>query len=74
MAKIATVGREKWRAQFNRRILNITSDSSGIKAVDGSTGEIIEGSELTSIKNFLNWHIKSRRDTSELPTLWTVNP
>lgn len=73
MAKIATVGRDKWKAVFNNRSIIIHEDGKDIKAADTGTGEIIEGPELSSIKNFLIWHRKSRRDTSELPVVRTVN-
>lgn len=69
--QITTIGKNKYRATFNRRNLTITNDSA-LSAVDTSTGEIIEGNELHSIKNLLQWHIKSKRDNNELPTLWTV--
>jgi hypothetical protein len=68
---ITTTGRNKYRATFNRRHIAITNDSA-LSAVDTSTGEIIEGNELHSIKNLVQWHIKSKLDNNELPTLWTV--
>lgn len=71
MATITLVGKDKYRATFNRRSLSIDV-SAGIKATDTATGEVIEGTELRSIHNFVEWHIKSKRDSSELPTLWTT--
>ena len=65
---ITTTGRNQYRATFNRRHIHIFNG----KAIDLSTGEIIEGNELHSIKNLVQWHVKSRRDSNELPTLWTV--
>ena len=72
MAKIETVGRDRYRAQFNQRMLTISSDKDGIRAVGSATGEVITGAELTSVKNLLTWHVKSKRGTSEVPALWTV--
>lgn len=74
MAKIATVGRNKYKAIFNRRTILITQDDKEIKVADTNTGEIIEGSEQRSVRNLLEWHVKSKREVSEVTTLWTVNP
>lgn len=68
---ITTIGKNKYRATFNRRHLTITNDKS-VTAVDTSTGEIIDGAELRSIRNLVEWHVKGKRDNNELPTLWTV--
>lgn len=74
MAKIATTSRNTYKAIFNRRSIQIDNEGKDIKVVDTSTGEIIEGAEQRSVRNLLEWHIKSKRDTSELPALWTVTP
>jgi hypothetical protein len=65
---ITTIGRNQYRATFNRRHIQIANE----KAVDLSTGEIITGDEARSIRRLVEWHIKTRRDSNELPTLWTV--
>lgn len=74
MAKIATTGRNKYKAIFNRRTILITQENKEIKVIDTNTGEIIEGAEHRSVRNLLEWHVKSKRDASEVATLWTVNP
>lgn len=61
-----------WKATFNKRHLQITQDKE-IKAVDIATGELVQGDELRSIMNLLRWHIESKRESSELPTIATVN-
>lgn len=68
---ITTIGKNKYRATFNHRHLTITNDKA-VTAVDTSTGEILHGDELRSIRNLVEWHTKSKRDSNELPTLWTV--
>lgn len=73
MAKIITISKNKYGATFNKRNLNIDT-SAELKAIDTTTGEIIEGAELRSIKRLVEWHVKSKKQTNELPTLWTVRP
>lgn len=73
MARITTVSRVKWKAVFNKRVLLIHDEGGSVKATDTNTNRPVEGAELASVKNLLNWHRRSQRDTSELPTLWTVN-
>lgn len=70
--QITTVGKDKYSAVFNKRSLSITNDGQ-VKAVDTSTGEVIDGPELRSIRRLVEWHVKSKRDSNELPTLWTVH-
>ena len=70
--QITTIGAHKFRATFNRRSLLITNDKA-IVATDAATGEVIEGTELRSIENLVKWHLKSKQDSNELPTLWTTN-
>ena len=72
MAQISTIGNGKYSATFNNRSLLITVKRSGATAVDAETGEIIEGTELKSIKSLLKWHVESKLKDSELPTLWTM--
>lgn len=74
MAKIGTVGRNKYKATFNRRVISITQADKEIKVIDTNTGEIIEGAEQRSVRNLLEWHVKSKWEVSEVATLWTVNP
>lgn len=69
--QIQTVGKNKFSAVFNKRNLDIDT-SADLKAVDTTTGEIIEGAELRSIRNLVEWHIKSKKDSNSLPTLWTT--
>jgi hypothetical protein len=71
--QIATIGANKFRATFNRRSLLITNDSA-VAATDTATDEAIEGAELKSIESLVKWHLKSKLDSNELPTLWTVRP
>lgn len=69
--QINTVGKDKFNAVFNKRSLIITNDGQ-IKAVDTATGEIIDGPELRSVRRLVEWHVKSKRDSNGLPTLWTT--
>lgn len=69
--QIQTTGKNKFSAVFNKRNLDIDT-SADLKAVDTTTGEIIEGAELRSIRNLVEWHIKSKKDSNSLPTLWTT--
>lgn len=69
--QIKTTGKNRYAATFNRRSLRI--DATGeLKAVDTSTGEIIDGTELASIKRLVAWHVKTKRDHNELKTFWTT--
>ncbi len=72
MATIRTVLQNKYSATFNKRSLQISHDERTVKAVDITTGELVEGPELRSIRSLLEWHIKSKRESSELPTIATV--
>jgi hypothetical protein len=68
---ITTTGRNKYRAHFNRRHIQITTDGT-LTAADLSTGELIAGDELRSVKSLVQWHVQTKQDSNELPTLWTV--
>ena len=69
--QITTVGANKFSATFNRRSLLITNDK-GVCATDTTTGEVIHGDELRSVTRLIEWHLKSKKDSNELPTLWTM--
>ena len=69
--QITTIAKNKFRATFNRRSIVITNDKA-VAATDTATGEIIEGAELRSVESLVKWHLKSKKDSNELPTLWTV--
>lgn len=43
-----------------------------VGAVDTTTGEILDGHELRSIKRLVEWHVKSGMDSNELQTFWTT--
>lgn len=68
---INTIGKNKFTATFNRRRIQIENEAD-TKVVDLATGEIVDGDELRSIRNLVLWHIQSKLDSNELPTLWTV--
>lgn len=72
-SKIDTMGRNEWLASFNNRRLSIrTIGGDGLSVMDTDTYEFIVGSELRSVKNFLEWHVKSRRVSSEVARIWTT--
>lgn len=69
--QIRTIGESTYTATFNRREIQITNGRS-LRAVDISTGEILAGDELRSVRSLLKWHLKSNADSNELPAFWTV--
>lgn len=71
MASITTVGRNKYRATFNKRSLVIDAGTT-LTATDTATGEVLRGAELQSVTALVNWHVKTKRDSNELITVATV--
>jgi hypothetical protein len=71
MASIATVGRNKYRATFNKRSLVIDAGAT-LTATDTATNEVLRGAELQSVAVLINWHVKTKRDSNELVTVATM--
>lgn len=71
--KIKTIGENRYAATFNKRSLQIDA-TANLKAIDTGTGEHIDGHELRSIKRLVEWHVKSKQDSNELKTFWTMQP
>jgi hypothetical protein len=72
MATISTTSRDTYAATFNGRTLKITTQGKA-QATDTATGEILpDGDELRSIRALVAWHVKSKRQRSELATVATV--
>jgi len=73
LSRIVTVAHGAWDASFNNRRLSIrTIGNNGLTVMDTDSQELIAGGELRSVKNFLEWHVKSRRVSSEVARLWTT--
>ena len=71
MASITTVGRNQYRATFNKRSLFIDAGKV-LVATDTATNETLRGAELQSVGALVNWHVKAKRDSNELMTVATV--
>lgn len=69
---ITNVRQGCWRVSFNNRVMEVRRLQEGVYARDLDTDEVIDGDELRSIKNFLDWHVKSQRSISEVARLWTT--
>lgn len=73
MATIRQLNPTTWTGDFNARPFRITKarDNTAVTYTDKDVPVI--GDELRSLMRFYGWHIASKRDASELPTLYALN-
>lgn len=73
MAQITTISPSTWEATFNRqhyRIVKRQSELTVQRVADGAT--VKDARELRSLMSFHRWHVRSKRKTSELPTMYAA--